>query len=364
MFERSGSELYGYGAGIVLHEATVRYFRERTTISLDDISVPSRFLRYLDRDGSVVHEEPSPYRFTAWSTLYRNLETIVGEERYHRGEALVGFGQDAEGVDLRFASGRTERSDLLVCADGILSTARHLLLPEVVPSYAGYVAWRGTVDEARLSSETVAALRDAITYGVIERSHILAYPIPNSEGTLEPRARLVNFVWYRNVPDGPGLEELMTDRSGFPRPISLHPGEVQDRYVSELGDAADALLPPPLAEMVVRAERPFVQVVVDVEVPRMAFGRVCLIGDAAFAARPHAAAGTAKAAENAWKLAEAVAEADGDVVAALERWEPEQLELGRRLVARAREMGERSQLLGTWAPGNRTLRFGLYGPGR
>ena len=32
----------------------------------------------------------------------------------------------------------------------------------------------------------------------------------------------------------------------------------------------------------------------------MAFGRVALIGDAAFAARPHAAAGTAKAAEDAF----------------------------------------------------------------
>ena len=64
----------------------------------------------------------------------------------------------------------------------------------------------------------------------------------------------------------------MTDRDGFPRPISLQPGEVQARYVSELHGAAAALLPPALAEMVVRTERPFVQVVVDVEVPRMALG--------------------------------------------------------------------------------------------
>mgnify|MGYP003353693331 CR=1 FL=1 len=31
-------------------------------------------------------------------------------------------------------------------------------------------------------------------------------------------------------------------------------------------------------------------------------GRACIMGDAAFAARPHAAAGTAKAAEDAWVL--------------------------------------------------------------
>jgi 2-polyprenyl-6-methoxyphenol hydroxylase-like FAD-dependent oxidoreductase len=35
----------------------------------------------------------------------------------------------------------------------------------------------------------------------------------------------------------------------------------------------------------------------------MVFGRICLIGDAAFAARPPAAAGTVKAAADGWALA-------------------------------------------------------------
>ena len=44
--------------------------------------------------------------------------------------------------------------------------------------------------------------------------------------------------------------------------------------------------------------------IVDLEVPRMAFGRSCLIGDAAFALRPHIGVGTAKAADDAghWGL--------------------------------------------------------------
>src|SRR5947207_12881735 len=99
VFERSASELYGYGAGIVVHEATVRYFRERTQVDPDTLSVPSRHFRYLGRDGCVVHEERSPYRFTSYGTLYRNLLALLGRDRYHLGEALVGFGQDAAGVD-------------------------------------------------------------------------------------------------------------------------------------------------------------------------------------------------------------------------------------------------------------------------
>jgi 2,6-dihydroxypyridine 3-monooxygenase len=109
---------------------------------------------------------------------------------------------------------------------------------------------------------------------------------------------------------------------------------------------------------------PFVQVIFDAAVPAMAFGRVCLIGDAAIVLRPHAAAGTAKAARDAWALAEALTAADGNVDEALDRWEPGQLALGRQVMARARDIGTDSQVAGSWVPGDPKLAFGLYGPGR
>jgi len=95
----------------------------------------------------------------------------------------------------------------------------------------------------------------------------------------------------------------------------------------------------------------------------MAQGRVALIGDAACAARPHAAAGTAKAAADAWTLANALGGAGGDVAAALAKWEPTQLELSDSLMRRAIAMGERFQVTNTSIPGDPSLRFGLYAPG-
>src|SRR5207302_7025464 len=122
------------------------------------------------------------------------------------------------------------------------------------------------------------------------------------------------------------------------RDTSLPPGAVREPFVERLRkDAED--LPPQIAEVVVKTPEPFVQPIVDVEVPRMAFGRACLIGDAAFVARPHAAAGTAKAAADAWALAEAMAQAGADVPSALLRWEAGQLALGRQLVARVKDLG-------------------------
>jgi 2,6-dihydroxypyridine 3-monooxygenase len=103
-------------------------------------------------------------------------------------------------------------------------------------------------------------------------------------------------------------------------------------------------------------------VIVDLEVPAMVRGRVCLVGDAAFALRPHIAAGTAKAAADARALADAIAAAAGDVPAALRTWETAQLALGRAASARTREVGERAQVTGTFRPGDPRVAFGLFAP--
>ena len=92
----------------------------------------------------------------------------------------------------------------------------------------------------------------------------------------------------------------------------------------------------------------------------MVFGRICLMGDAAFALRPHVAVGTAKAAEDAWQLAEALKGCREDEIdGRLRGWEERQLRLGQDLLERTRAAGARSQFEGTWEVGEK-LPFGLY----
>jgi 2,6-dihydroxypyridine 3-monooxygenase len=196
----------------------------------------------------------------------------------------------------------------------------------------------------------------------MDHSHILVYPIPGLGGEVEPGQRLMNIVWYRNVPPE-DFEDFLTDINGDVRSVSIPPGLVKEQDLTEMRADAKALLAPQLAEVVTGIKEPFLQVVYDIDVPRMAFGRVCLIGDAAFAVRPHAAAGTAKAAEDGWILAEEMAVVGRDVKAALSAWEVRQLALGRSLLARTRDIGYRSQVAGTFMPGAPDLVFGLYGPG-
>jgi 2,6-dihydroxypyridine 3-monooxygenase len=363
VYERSSAPLNGRGSGIVLQPDTVRWFTERSSQPLSDLNTSTRYVQYLNRDRGVDYREERVQRFTAWGTFYRALLADLGSEHYHLGEYACGFSQTEETVTVRFTGGRTATADLAVFADGINSTARQRFDPHAALHYSGYVGWRGTHPLRSLSSWARAELRDSITFDVSANSHVVMYPIPGEEGT-GPEYQLMNYVWYRNVAEGPALTELLLDKRGTPGLISLPPGLVQDRYIEELKDAAAEQLSLAVAEVLIATEQPYLQVVSDVRSNRMAQGRVALIGDAACAARPHAAAGTAKAAADAWTLANALGDAGGDVAAALAKWEPAQLELSHSLMQRAIAMGERFQVTNTSTPGDPSLLFGLYGPGQ
>jgi 2,6-dihydroxypyridine 3-monooxygenase len=362
VLERSPEPLAGRGAGIVLHPATVRWWREIDVRPLADMSAAMRRLRYLDADGAIAHEQPCRYRVSSFDALYRDLSARIDPERHRLGCAVAGFELDDDGVTVALEGGGTARGDLLVGADGIGSRVRRTLLPDVEPRYAGYVAWRGTVVEHDLSPRARDVLLDAIAYHLMDRSHFLTYPIPGADGSVEEGRRLTNWLWYRNVAEGPALDALMTDRGGVRRPVSLAPGTVAHDALDELRRASAARLPPPLAELVDATPEPFLQVVFDIEVPRMAFGRACLIGDAAFALRPHAAVGSAKAAEDAWTLGTALRDEGFDVPRALAAWEPGQLALGRGALERTRRAGERAQRTNEWKVGE-PLPWGLYATG-
>ncbi len=362
VYERTPTCLDGHGGGIVLQPETLRWFVECSDQHPEQVSTSTHYVQYLDLHNGVVHREDSPWSYTSWGTFYRALLADFGTDAYHLGEYATGFDEDADGVEVRFASGRLERGALVVFADGVGSPSRRRIAPQTRLEYSGYVGWRGTVPEKEVSPETFDLLHDSISYSFAPHTHVVVYPIPSPDGGLAVGDRLLNYVWYRNVADGHELDELMTDKRGFLAAVSLHPGQVQDRFVGEMRSAATELLAPAAAEVVLRTEQPYVQAVYDAGAHRMAMGRVALIGDAASAARPHAAAGTAKAAANAWALYDALSDS-GEVAEALAKWEPGQLELGRRLLRRVKEMGTRSQVDCTWWPGDPQNRFGLYGPG-
>jgi 2,6-dihydroxypyridine 3-monooxygenase len=351
VFERSPAPLTGYGTGIVVQPELVRYFLERTAIKLERISVPSRSVRYFNaEDGSLVGTVEAGWRYTSYNALYRGLLESFGHSRYRLGHALVALEPVAGGVRLGFANGATVECDLAVCADGAFSTARQLFFG-ISPRYAGYVTWRGLARREALSGETWSFFDDHFTYGLLRDGHLIAYPVPGGA---------INFQWYWNVPEGREFERIMTDRAGMRHQISVHAEVLPDEAREELHRRAAARVRlAPFVDLIRAADRPFITIIADADVPRMVAGRACLVGDAAVAGRPHAAAGGAKAALNAWALAEALAAARGDVDAALAAWEPEQLRQGRALLAKVRYMGQLLQHGGKIVPGDPLIQFGM-----
>jgi 2,6-dihydroxypyridine 3-monooxygenase len=113
---------------------------------------------------------------------------------------------------------------------------------------------------------------------------------------------------------------------------------------------AHRVLPPVLGEIVNRVAQPLLQSITDLEAPRMVFGRVALLGDSAFVARPHVAAGTSKAALDAGGLADALAAYEDDVDSALAQYEHERLAFGRAIVSHARYLGAYHEAGGAAVP--------------
>jgi 2,6-dihydroxypyridine 3-monooxygenase len=363
VFERSPAALTARGAGIAALDTTLAYLVRRGGLPTRELCSATEWIRFLNRDGSVRHEQRHRYLFSSWNTIYRSLLEFFDAERYMLGAEVADFRQDGDTVVVTLASGSRAEADLLVFADGVGSLGRARLAPSSVRSYSGYVAWRGTVPERDLSPGTRALLGRALTYQVLPDSHILVYPIPALDGSVREGDRLMNTVWYVNVAEGAPLDTLMTGQDGIRRQVSLPPGAATGPAVTGMRQAAADLLAGPITEVIARTAEPFVQVVYDIEVPAMVFGRTCLLGDAAFAVRPHAAAGTAKAAADGWALAQELTAAGGDVGVALALWERRQLALGRSLLARCRDIGDSSQFSGSFRPGDPRLIFGLYGPG-
>ena len=115
-------------------------------------------------------------------------------------------------------------------------------MPEVPANYAGYVAWRGLVDEPELTDEAAALLRDRFSFFEYPNSHMLAYLVPGEHEAIEPGKRRYNWVWYRNAADH-RLTELLIDADGRQHAYSIPPGLLSAESEADLREAAARHLP-------------------------------------------------------------------------------------------------------------------------
>jgi 2-polyprenyl-6-methoxyphenol hydroxylase-like FAD-dependent oxidoreductase len=332
------------GGGVVVQPRMAEYLEAHNLASPGISSVPAKTRVLYQPDGTVLLLPETARSYTAWDVLLREFETTVGRENIRRGEGLESIDVQEDAAFAVLETGERIQCDLLIGADGVGSRMRQLLLPGAEPVYAGYVAWRGTVDVQDLPSETEARCRGNFWSFTGEETNIVAYEIPGSDGSVEPGQLRVNWVWYLNVDEGPDLDGLLGGRTGEKRRSSLPRGEAPPETVTALHQTAVEMLPEDFATVVSRTPEPFAQAIMDYQAPRLFFDRSVLIGDAASIVRPHLGAGSAKAVDDAVSLADAACGPDYSERRCFRAWQQVRLEDHHALAEQAKAVARRSGL--------------------
>lgn len=269
-----------------------------------------------------------------------------GKAEHQHDRKVTALEREGEGVRVFWESSKVAEkgsllADFVIGADGPSSTVRKLLQSDAHRTYAGYCALRGTVPEGQVSQAAREAFAERFTFFHASGLQILAYLIPGKDGSVEPGQRLVNFVYYTNFPEGSQeLEEIMTDKEGHRRHITMPPGMMSSKAWEKQKQIAQARLPPQFAEIVCKTQQPFVQAVTDCISSTNEYmdGKVILVGDALAGFRPHTVASTSQACFDAMILADYVA---GKI--SHQEWKKQTLGFARYIQKRGVDMGTRSQ---------------------
>ena len=287
VFERVGDDLASRGAGIGTHEELLEIMH-RVGIKVDaSIGVHPESRTCLDRAGNIQHTMPRPRILSSWGRLYRALKDAFPAQDYFFDKTLVSFTDDANGVTATFADGTRAQGDLIIGADGIRSTVRAQIMPEVQPQYAGYVAWRGLIPESSLRPELH---REIFAHNIVcypDGDAMTMYAVPGPDNDVRPGHRAYNWVWYHPVDPVKGLAALCTDATGHCHGAAIAPALIRPEVIAEMRATAQKVIAPQCVEVINLTAQPFFQAIFDLESPRLMHKRAVLLGDAAFVARPH-----------------------------------------------------------------------------
>lgn len=284
---------------------------------------------------------------TTWPALYSWLHDRVAETPgiiLEEGKTVASVTDAGDRVHLSFTDGTERVADAVIGADGYHSIVRRTIAPDApLASYAGYVVWRGLIEEQTLERPVPWPSNGGLWIEFVEGYRLVAAVLPGRDGSVEAGQRQVTFAWF-----DVHQEELLrrTNRLTADGYIvgTLGRGTIDEDVRAELVALIPQLWPETWAEAVavgVRATDVLSGApIAEYKPDRLARGALAIVGDAAHVVSPMTGRGFATGVEDAAVLAQMLADrrANEPVSAALARYEVARLPFVRALVTHSRRI--------------------------
>ncbi|KAJ9167783.1 hypothetical protein P3X46_019378 [Hevea brasiliensis] len=254
----------------LLQEATLPLTIDQNIVTGGDKST-----RILTRDEN--------FNFGAahWADLHSLLYDALPPEIFLWGHVYLSFciSEDQTSVNVKAKSLQTNEiieinGDLLIAADGCLSSIRRTFLPDIKLRYSGYCAWRGVLDfSGTESSETIIGIRrlypdlgNCLYFHLDSGTHSVLYELPKKK---------LNWIWYVHQPEPEVKGNSVTMK-------------VSSDMINNMYQEAEKVWLPELVQVMKETEEPFLNFIYDCDpLEQIFWGNVVLIGDAAHPTTPH-----------------------------------------------------------------------------
>ncbi|XP_010541624.1 PREDICTED: uncharacterized protein LOC104815034 [Tarenaya hassleriana] len=334
----------GAGLGLDLQSRQViRTWLPRPNL-LDDFTLPLSIDQNQTTDNGkkgtriLTRDENFNFRAAYWTDIHSLLYNALPRSVFLWGHLYLSFTvpQDKSSVKVKARILETQetieiRGDLLVAADGCLSSIRKTFLPDLKLRYSGYCAWRGVLDfSGDENSEMIIGIRRAypdlgkcLYFDLGPKTHSVLYELLNNK---------LNWIWYVNQPE-PQLKSKSVTMS------------VSQEMIKKMHQEADMVWRPELARLMKETKDPFLNVIYDHDpLENIVWENIVLVGDSAHPTTPHGLRSTNMSILDAFVLGKCLEKRGReDLSSALGEYQRIRLPVVSKQVLRSRRLGRIKQ---------------------
>ncbi|EJK88013.1 salicylate hydroxylase [Rhizobium rhizogenes] len=314
------------------------------TVDLDALAAT---VGHSPRAHPILPVVPAYRPLTTWSALYSWLydrAAVAPGITLEQGKTVASVTDLGDRVQLFFTDGTERIVDAVIGADGYHSLVRRAIAPDApLARYAGYVVWRGIVEEQDLSRPVHWPTDGGLWIEFVGGYRLVAATLPGRDGSVKVGRRQITFAWFDVHQD----ELLRRTNCLTPEGYivgTLARGTIEESVRDDLIARIPALWPETWAEAVALGVRSNAALsgapIAEYKPERLARGSLAIAGDAAHAVSPMTGRGYATGVEDAAVLAQLLADraANEPIAETLARYESVRLPYVRSLVTHSRRI--------------------------